>query len=154
MPAKPLTEEQKQDAERLKAAFSSFQTRRRSEGKPHTQLALEEELGLKQSAMSQYLNGDIPLNAVALAKFCRLMDEKPERISPSIYRGELERSRALAIAEDTKEVDVSTTKGPAAPLSDDVLAAIASAPPDTRKQIETTVRMMLGMSPSRKQRAA
>ena len=154
MPAKPLTEEQQQDAKRLKAAFSKFQARRKAEGLPHTQLALEEELGLKQSAMSQYLNGDIPLNAVALGKFCRLMDEKPESISPSVYRGELERSKALAIAEAVTEVDVSKTPGQPSPISDDVLSALAAASPDIRTQVETTMRMMLGMGPSRKQRSA
>lgn len=154
MPAKPLTAEQQQDAARLKAAFSKFKARRKEEGLPHTQLALEEELGLKQSAMSQYLNGDIPLNAVALGKFCRLMGEKPEEISPSIYESELERSKALAIEGVAKEADVSKTTGASAPISDDVLAALASASPDIRKQVEMTVRMMLGMPQSRKQRAA
>lgn len=154
MPAKPLTEEQQQDAKRLKAAFSKFQARRKLEKKPYTQLALEEELGLKQSAMSQYLNGDIPLNGVALGKFCKLMDEKPEAISPSVYRSEFERSKALAIATATKEVDVSKKSGAGAPMSEDVLSALAAATDETKKQVETTVRMMLGMGPSRKQRRA
>lgn len=154
MPAKPLTPEQKEDARRLKEAFTKFRDRRKAEGLPYTQLALEDELDLKQSAMSQYLNGDIPLNPTALSKFCRLMDEKPEQISPSVYRSGLERSKAIISAMASQEVDVTKQYGPDGPMPNDVMQALADAPADTKRQIETTVRMMLGMAPSRKRKAA
>jgi predicted transcriptional regulator len=154
MPAKPLTPEQRADAKRLKAAFVAFQGRMREKGEPVTQETVAEALKFGQSAVSQYLNGGIPLNADALVKFCKLMDEKPEQISPDIYRSELEKSMALANSAATKEVGVKKQYGGEAPMPEDVLSALATASDETRQQVENTVRMMLGLPKSRKQKAA
>lgn len=149
MPAKPLTPEQKQDAARLKAAFNAFKDRRRAEGKPHTQGDLEEELQLKQSAMSQYINGKIPLNADALTKFCRLMGEKPEQISPAVFSQAVQKSIELVDPSSNKEVDVSKVVPPTGVLSQDIINALVVAAPSERAQIEGTLRMMLGLKSSK-----
>lgn len=151
MPAKPLTPEQRQDAERLKSAFNAFQDRRRDEGKPHTQGDLEEELGLKQSAMSQYINGKIPLNADALTKFCRLMGEKPESISPTILNNAVQKSVELVNPGSVKEVDVSDFRKTPSDLPGDISEALRAADPTIRQQIESTLRLMLGVNPSKRQ---
>lgn len=153
MPAKPLTKEQLEDAKRLKDAFTAFKARKVKNGEPMNQDLAADALGFNQSAVNQYLNGKIPLNADALVKFCRLMDEKPEDISPSIYRSELVRSMALANPKAEPEVDVTKQFGPSAPIPEDVMKALAAAPIDTRNLVEATVRQMLGMGPSRKQMA-
>lgn len=70
MPAKPLTAEQKRDAGRLKAAFIAYQRQQRELGRPASQLTIAQEMPFNQSAMSQYLNGQIPLNRDALVAFC------------------------------------------------------------------------------------
>lgn len=87
MPAKELSEEQLADAARLKAAFRRWQADRRARGEPSTQDEVAEHLfGFGQSALSQYLNGTIPLNAAALLKFARVLGENAETISPTIVK--------------------------------------------------------------------
>lgn len=62
MPAKPLTPEQKDDASRLKEAFRAWQNAKRDAGAPVSQMEAAHRLGFGQSALSQYVNGQIPLN--------------------------------------------------------------------------------------------
>jgi hypothetical protein len=93
MPAKDLSEGQKADAARLKAAFKAWQAEQKEAGRPHSQEALADSMGFGQSALSQYLNGLIPLNGPALLKFCHYFGVKPSTISPTI--AEAERSRAM-----------------------------------------------------------
>jgi hypothetical protein len=93
VPAKPLTPEQKADAQRLKAAFKAWQQIRKVNGLPWAQDAIAEDLfDFGQSAMSQYLNGVIPLNPGALRKFCAVMQVQPAVISPSITEREIARA--------------------------------------------------------------
>lgn len=92
MPAKPLTEEQQQDAARLKERFKAWQKAMREAGKPVSQEAAAAKLGFGQSALSQYLNGAIPLNGQVLAKFAELLDVPAALISPRIAAAETERS--------------------------------------------------------------
>lgn len=153
MPAKPLTPEQKADALRLKNAFNAFKDRRRANGEPCTQDALSGELALTQSAISQYINGIIPLNADALTRFCRLMVEKPESISPAIYAAVVQKSMELVDPGSAKEVDMSKAVPPRGVLSPDIIAALSSAGPTERAQIEGTLRMMLGIPQSKLSRA-
>jgi len=81
------------DAARLKAEFKAWQATRKAEGLPWAQDAIAEELfGFGQSAMSQYLNGIIPLNAGALKKFCMVLKRPPAAISPSITEREIARA--------------------------------------------------------------
>lgn len=85
MPAKPLSEEQKRDAQRLKSAFRMWQSARRERAEPFTQDEVAENLfGFGQSALSQYLNGTIPLNLATLAKFTQVLGVRPENISPGL----------------------------------------------------------------------
>jgi transcriptional regulator with XRE-family HTH domain len=81
MPAKPLTEEQKEDAQRLRAAFEM----RKRENPSLTQEGLAHLCDWKtQGAVNQYLLGKIPLNLAALVKFARALDVPPEEISPRL----------------------------------------------------------------------
>lgn len=103
MPAKPLTLEQKEDAARLKTRFKAWQANLRDQGKPISQDAAAAKLGFGQSALSQYLNGAIPLNGQVLAKFAELMDVAAEDISPSIAAIETERSGRWTATEGKLE---------------------------------------------------
>ena len=79
MPAKPLTPEQKADAERLMAIF------KRQSGL--TQAVLADDLGFStQSAVSQYLNGRVPLNVEVAIKFAERFNCLVSDCSPSIQR--------------------------------------------------------------------
>jgi hypothetical protein len=116
MPAKELTISQKEDAARLKAVFEQHQASLRKAGKPYNQAAiLGEDSPFGQSALSQYLNGRIPLNWPSLQYICTLVGAEPEVISPSIVQEERESHLAWhsAIANaGTKEPDISYRKKP------------------------------------------
>jgi phage repressor protein C with HTH and peptisase S24 domain len=84
MPANPLTSEQLSDATRLKNLFKQWQQRRKDEGLPGSQEAASEMLGFNQSAMSQYLNGRIPLNIDAATKFATLIGCPVSEFSPAL----------------------------------------------------------------------
>jgi hypothetical protein len=84
MPAQPLTKEQLEDAARLKERFLDWQAKRRSGNMPASQEAASELLGFNQSAMSQYLNGRIPLNVNAATKFSSVLGCSISDFSPSL----------------------------------------------------------------------
>lgn len=84
MPAKELRPEQKADANRLKAAFASWQINMRAKNVPCTQEVAADALGFGQSALNQYLGGKIPLNMPALRKFSSLLGVSPASISPAL----------------------------------------------------------------------
>lgn len=92
MPAKPLSSEQIADAIRLKAAFKHWQDDQKARGRPHVQDDVAELFDIGQSALSQYLNGRIPINAEALLKFAAVLGLDPAEISPSVVRREQERA--------------------------------------------------------------
>lgn len=92
VPAKELTAEQKDDSVRLKAAFKRWQAELDERGEPSAQLDVAHLFGFGQSALNQYINGKIPLNAPALQRFSTVMGVAPESISPSIVRAEQERA--------------------------------------------------------------
>lgn len=107
MPAQPLTEEQKADSARLRAAFIQWQDAQKVAKAPWSQLHVAFELGFKtQSAVSQYINGEIPLNAWALAKFCRLLELEPAQISPSIAASERAKFAALEGVFSPEAIDL------------------------------------------------
>lgn len=110
MPAKPLTPEQAEDAERLKARFKEWQHRQRERGTPVAQDQAAERLGFGQSALSQYLNARIPLNVEALAKFARLLECSPRDISPALARKVAELSGDLAREEPAHGEDAARPK--------------------------------------------
>ncbi len=91
MPAKPLTPEQQDDAQRLMAIFEEHKTRHGL-----TQAALADDLGYSvQSSVSQYLKGKIPLNMEAAVKFARRFGCRVSAFSPSIQR-EIDRISTFA----------------------------------------------------------
>ena len=84
MPALPLSKDQLDDAARLKALFVIWQKKQREAGLPSSQEAVSEMLGFNQSAMSQYLNGKIPLNISAATKFSELIGALVADFSPAL----------------------------------------------------------------------
>lgn len=81
-----LTHDQQQDAARLKQHFQEWQRRRKHAGLPSSQEAASDLLGFNQSALSQYLNGRIPLNLQALLTFCKVIEANPADISPRLTK--------------------------------------------------------------------
>lgn len=84
MPALPLTTEQKDDAARLKRLFLSWKDARRASGEPASQDFFSDLVGFGQSAVSQYLNGKIPLNPHAAAKFSKALGCQISDFSESV----------------------------------------------------------------------
>ena len=91
MPAKDLTLDQLADAARLRTLFSSWQQQRKLQKEASSQEAAAALLGFGQSALNQYLNGKIPLNATALGKFSELLKCEPAEISPALAEDELKK---------------------------------------------------------------
>lgn len=78
MTRRPLTQEEIEDAKRLKKIWNS-----RKEELMLSQVKVAEEIGFSsQAAVSQYLNAKLPLNIAAVAKFARVLRAKVEDISP------------------------------------------------------------------------
>lgn len=76
-----LTDEQRQDAARLKRIYEA----RKAEDRSLTQEGLASACGWKtQSAVTQYLNALVPLNLDALIKFSLALDAPISEISPSL----------------------------------------------------------------------
>jgi phage repressor protein C with HTH and peptisase S24 domain len=84
MPANPLTPEQLAEAAKVKSLFVGWQQRRREAREPASQEAASELLGFNQSALSQYLNGKIPLNIEAATRFATLIGCAVADFSPSL----------------------------------------------------------------------
>lgn len=84
MPAKPLTEDQMRDAQRLRQAYELWKSSRAESGLSTAQDQVAELFGMGQSALSQYLNGKIPLNAEALQRFCSVLGVRAANISPTV----------------------------------------------------------------------
>lgn len=145
MPAKPLTPEQAADAARLRAAWSRVKA---ATGKTQTDLAFD--LGFAtQSAVSQYLQGRIPLNIEALKNFAAALDVPMRQISPSLCDrfesiagpGATTNRRVTAVHESTAPSSI----GPW-PLSEAVLERLRKLKPDQRAHIENIVRASLKMN--------
>lgn len=84
MPALPLTPAQLDDAARLKQRFAEWQKRQKDAGQPASQDAAGELLGFNQSALSQYLNGRIPLNVGAATRFASVLGCTVADFSPRL----------------------------------------------------------------------
>lgn len=80
-PRRKLTEEERQEAERLNAAWLTYKAQ--NKGATQTWLAAESGLGT-QGAVGQYLRGVIPLNVEALVAICRVIAVDPKTISPRL----------------------------------------------------------------------
>jgi hypothetical protein len=83
MKRRELTDEEKDEAERLKQAWETY--RFANKGATQTWLAAESGLGT-QGAVSQYMRGVIPLNVEALAAMCRVLQLDPHTISPRLMK--------------------------------------------------------------------
>lgn len=82
---RPLTEAERADAERLKAVYKQKKAEYRLAGKRLTQESMAGELGWSgQTAVSQYMAGNIPLNLEAAAMFARFFNVSLEKISPRL----------------------------------------------------------------------
>lgn len=82
MPAKPLTQEQKADAERL---LEIFKARKEHLEPGLTQSILADDLGFStQSAVSQYFQGKVPLNVEAAVKFAARLECAVADFSPAM----------------------------------------------------------------------
>ncbi|WP_415034481.1 LexA family transcriptional regulator [Azonexus sp.] len=92
MPAQPLTDEQKEDAARLKAIYFS---KRKDLGL--TQESLAAACGWEsQGTVSQYLNGKIPLNIDAAIKFAHHLKVRVDDFSPQISN----ERRSISVPDD------------------------------------------------------
>lgn len=100
MPALPLTAEQKEDAARLKRLFLSWKEARKASGEPASQDAFSDQVGFGQSAVNQYLNGKIPLNAHAAAKFSKALGCQISDFSESVAAIASEIGDAVITASD------------------------------------------------------
>ena len=101
MPAKPLTADQAADAGRLKALFKKWQQARKDAGSDWSQDAFADLMPFGQSALNQYLNAKIPLNAEASAQFAKVLGVEIDEFSPSIAA---EITALLASARSVTEV--------------------------------------------------
>ncbi len=72
------------DAARLKELFVDWQNRRRDAGEPYSQEYAADLLPFNQSALSQYLNGKIPLNIEAATQFAKMLGCKISDFSPML----------------------------------------------------------------------
>lgn len=84
MPAKPLNQEQLEDAARLRTLFLEWQKARKKNKEPYAQEAVIDILQFGQSALSQYLNGGIPLNIETAFKFSEMFGQPISAFSPSL----------------------------------------------------------------------
>src|SRR5690606_26122039 len=122
----PLSPLQLEDAARLRKIFVAWQAEQKEAGRPSSQLAVAPLFGFGQSALSQYINGKIPLNIEALLKFTEVLGCKPDAISP-VLAAEIENITAVAggVAEishmPVRMVDAKASAGAGhIVLSDDV----------------------------------
>lgn len=86
MPANPLTTEQLAEAALLKLIFKEWQHRQRESGNKISQEVAGEMVGFGQSALSQYLNGKIPLNVDAASKIAAMIGCAVSDFSPALAR--------------------------------------------------------------------
>ncbi len=116
MAAKPLSDEQLDDAGRLRAILAA-----RKEGDPQfTQEKLAFMCGWKtQGAVNQYVNGKIPLNLRALQRFSDALSVPLEDISPALAR----EVRGMANRGNSKPTSVSDSN---LRLPDDLVKAFLS----------------------------
>ena len=120
MAANPLTEEQLQEAARLKRLFMEWQDApTKNRGKRRPQSDALEDLGFNQSALSQYLSGKIPLNLPAALKFASLLSCSLQDFSP-LMADKL--AKFSAVAEQA--ADVSEKKSPPKWITPDAFALL------------------------------
>lgn len=117
MPALPLSDEQLADAARLKTLFQEWQRSRKENNLPHSQEAAAAALGFGQSALTQYLNGKIPLNVTAGVKLANLLGVTLCDFSPALaeHAGKI----ADAVAPHTDDINPASLPGARGVTDDD-----------------------------------
>lgn len=124
MPAQPLTPEQLEDAARLKKLFLNWQQHQRDAGAPVSQESAAEQLGFNQSALSQYLNGKIPLNVAAATKFSELLGQQISVFSPRLHEQLMGYASAVLPDESAANDSQSLPPGARRVLADDDLDVV------------------------------
>ncbi|WP_315128056.1 helix-turn-helix transcriptional regulator [Comamonas antarctica] len=99
-----MTPEQKKDAARLKQLFVSWKEARRAGGEPASQDAFSDLVGFGQSAVSQYLNGKIPLNPQAAAKFSKALGCQISDFSETVASLAAEIGEAVVLSSGDQQV--------------------------------------------------
>lgn len=85
MPAKPLSANQKREAEQLKVRFNNWcAAHPADDGRKPSQEDMAVKFTFGQSALSQYLNGKIPLNKEAAVQFATVLGCQVIDFSPSM----------------------------------------------------------------------
>ncbi|MDM5178491.1 S24 family peptidase [Massilia sp. DJPM01] len=84
MPTTSPSNHTRSDAARLKELFVDWQNRRRDAGEPYSQEYAADLLPFNQSALSQYLNGKIPLNIEAATQFAKMLGCTISDFSPTL----------------------------------------------------------------------
>jgi len=79
-----LTTPHEEDAQRLMKYFKAWQASQKEQGRPSSKAEAASRLEIGQSALTQYIRGEIPLNLMALKKFCALLGVEPASISPKL----------------------------------------------------------------------
>lgn len=125
MPALPLSAEQLADAAKLKGLFKEWQHSRKESNLPHSQEAAASALGFGQSALTQYLNGRIPLNVTAGIKFANLLGVSLAEFSPTL--AEEAEKIAHAVAPGTDDNGATSLPGARWVTADDELAPVMVA---------------------------
>lgn len=104
MKRRELTSEEKDEAQRLNAAWLDFKAK--NAGATQTWLAAEAGLGT-QGAVGQYLRGVIPLNLQALLAICRVIGKEPREISPRLFKNLVEFPSVAAAAEHVSQFELA-----------------------------------------------
>jgi len=140
MPAKPLSPEQKADANRLRAVWDDF----KAAHSHATQEWLADQCGWKtQGAVNQYLLGKIPLNLPALIKFASALRVAPAEISPSLAAPLGDAAAALAPqAAAAASPGVARLMAALDGLSDDEIASVAKALETLRRPTAAQAQVM------------
>lgn len=133
MPALPLSQEQKEDASRLLAAWENF--KKVTPGASQEKFAAE--CGWKtQGSFNQYLHGKIPLNLPALLKMCRVLGVDVSSISPALAAQlPAKQSIPTQLAARLATADEATRKLVEIALYEDNEAALQNLSPSLRNLI-------------------
>lgn len=153
MPALPLTLEQKEDAARLKKLFLAWKTDRKARGEPASQDAFSDLVGITQSAVSQYLNGAIPLNPAAAAKFSKVLGCQISEFSATVANLASEIGEAatpMASSDSPPRMDITELSRAEAQL----VLTFRELPESARDQLAAFAGQLHKESGTKTQRAA
>jgi hypothetical protein len=148
-----LTAEEKAEAARLKAAWEAFKAA--TPGASQEWLGRETGIG-GQSAVSQYLRGDLALNFANLIKLCNVMRVDPSAISARLVKehlgapaldGDLFARTVRALPPDVRDAvhgaSNSSNRGRKSPLSEGINRFVESMIELEKRQPETAARQLL-----------